>query len=1017
MIVFLASFVIQLADAQYFGRNKPSWQTFNWQIYQTPHFDIYNYMNNREVLNDFAEHSEEWYAMHRRVLRDTIAFKNPILLYNNHADFQQTNAISGQIGLGTGGVTEGLRNRVVLPLGQTNQQTDHVLGHELVHAFQYDMILRGDTTSMENLRNLPLWMIEGMAEYLSIGRYDPHTAMWMRDAVMHDDIPSIDKLSDPDYFPYRWGQAFWAFLTGTYGDQVIRPFFMATAIYGLNTACDSVLQMSKKQLSEQWEESIRSHFTQFIQGESNNTVGRKLISEENSGEMNISPVVSPNGRYLLFMSEKDVFTLDLYIANARSGEIIGKIASAQRNSHLDNIDFLESAGTWSPDSKKVAFVGLSKGKSKMIIKSAPKGKTVDEFFVDHVPSFSNPAWSPNGQHIVVSGMVNGQTDLFVVNAKTGRSRRLTDDIYAEVQPNWSPDGEHIIYATDERSMNEGRTYGKWTYDIGRLNVETEEKEIVQTFSGANNLNPTYDEEGDIWFLSDRDGYRNLYQRRGSDIYMKTEINTGVSGITAYTPALSIAKNLDRIVYSVYEDGGYDLYGGNSEAFIDEQIDPDIGTNLAGILPVVGKIPRSMVRENFRDRETLSDASPADFQKKRYKPRFQLSYLGGNAGGGVNVGGAFGSRGGLAGGVQMLFDDITGNNQLYTALSLNGEIYDIAGVASYLNRKHRIQWGASISHIPYRTGGSFVSQDTLPGTDDVVVNTLVTDIIRIFEDEFNVFAQYPFSTTLRVEAGLGTAFRYYRYDRYTNYYDQAGFFLGQEREKIEIEDDDFLEGILFKKSFLHNVNAAFVGDNSYFGIASPMSGQRFRVGGSKYFGAYDFQSITADYRRYFFAKPVSFAFRAMHFGRYGEDSDVFYPIFLGQMGLVRGLDIGSNELYQDYNLSYGNLTGSKFMMGNFEIRLPFTGPERLSLIKSGFLFTELAAFIDAGVAFNDYSQIAFSDINPDPQPGGSVDKAFHVSTGLSMRVNLFGAIIVEPYVAWPLNRGGQSTFGLNFIPGW
>jgi hypothetical protein len=33
------------------------------------------------------------------------------------------------------------------------------------------------------------------------------------------------------------------------------------------------------------------------------------------------------------------------------------------------------------------------------------------------------------------------------------------------------------------------------------------------------------------------------------------------------------------------------------------------------------------------------------------------------------------------------------------------------------------------------------------------------------------------------------------------------------------------------------------------------------------------------------------------------------------------------------------------------------------------------------------------------------------------VNLFGAIIVEPFYAVPLLDNASGTFGLNFLPGW
>ena len=174
-------------EAQYFGRNKPNYETFEFEVLRSPHFTLYHYLRNEALAGQFLGQAEEWYSLHQHVLRDTIKESNPIVLFGNHADFQQTNTIGGNIGVGTGGVTEAFKNRVVMPIAMSNQQTHHVLGHELVHAFQYNMILNGDSTSMRNLGNLPLWMIEGLAEYLSIGGVDAHTAMWMRDAVLHDD--------------------------------------------------------------------------------------------------------------------------------------------------------------------------------------------------------------------------------------------------------------------------------------------------------------------------------------------------------------------------------------------------------------------------------------------------------------------------------------------------------------------------------------------------------------------------------------------------------------------------------------------------------------------------------------------------------------------------------------------------------------------------------------------------------------------------------------------------------------
>src|SRR4051812_45629574 len=133
------------ASALYFGQNKVRYKKLKFQVYKTPHFEIYYYLKNDSLVKRMAQESELWYTLHQQVFRDTFKVANPIILYANHPDFQQTTAIEGDIDVGTGGVTEGLKNRVVMPIMENNHVTRHVLGHELVHAFQYHVLLgKGD---------------------------------------------------------------------------------------------------------------------------------------------------------------------------------------------------------------------------------------------------------------------------------------------------------------------------------------------------------------------------------------------------------------------------------------------------------------------------------------------------------------------------------------------------------------------------------------------------------------------------------------------------------------------------------------------------------------------------------------------------------------------------------------------------------------------------------------------------------------------------------------------------------
>ena len=97
--------ISQQSKAQYFGQNKVRYKKLKFKVYKTPHFEIYYYLKNDSMLKRFAQEAEIWYTLHQQVFRDTFSKPNPIILYANHPDFQQTSAIDGEIDVGTGGVT------------------------------------------------------------------------------------------------------------------------------------------------------------------------------------------------------------------------------------------------------------------------------------------------------------------------------------------------------------------------------------------------------------------------------------------------------------------------------------------------------------------------------------------------------------------------------------------------------------------------------------------------------------------------------------------------------------------------------------------------------------------------------------------------------------------------------------------------------------------------------------------------------------------------------------------------
>ena len=1007
-LFFVALFASPL-QAQYFGRNKPRYNQQPFKVTETEHFVIYDYLENPEKLKELAAAAEMWYSMHSKVLGDSFTVKNPLIIYNDHPGFQQTNAIQGDISVGTGGVTEGLRNRVIFPVAPTNQQTNHVLGHELVHAFQYHMIINGDSTNIRNLGNIPLWMIEGLAEYLSIGRIDPHTALWMRDAVLNDQVPRIKDLDNGKFFPYRWGQAFWAYVTGIYGDEVIAPLFENTAKYGLKMSVPMTLGVKVDSLSENWRSALKNHYGRWaIKGKKEDLPGKTLLDDANAGEMNISPVLSPNGKYVIFLSEKNLFTTDLFLADAKTGKLMRKVASTASDGNVDHFNFLESAGTWSPDSKRFAFDVYENGRSVLVIKGIFKGAKSEKIRIPDVPAFSNPTWSPDGKTIVVSGLVRGQTDLYEYNLKSKKVRRLTNDRYSEILPTWSADGQTLAFSTDALSVQRGRTNGAWAMNLAVMDIAFGKTENLDVFPGADNMNPQFDKNGNLFFLSNRDGRRNLYRydMLTKKVFQLTDLMTGITGITPYSPAITVADDRDRILYTHYNKGRYTIHQAKDADFSPKEIDPMSVDQVPATLPPFSTKQRDMVNTSLRLMDTAKDS--VSMTSKKFKPKFKLDYLGGSTGVGVNTGNSsFGTQTGLAGGIDALFGDILGNNQLYAGAVLNGDIQDAGGQVSYINQKNRIGWGLNASHIAYQTGGysylAYTPVETSSGQTDTVLAS-VFGLERVFQQRLGASAFYPFSVTKRVEVGAAAEFYSSRVTEYSDYYDPVfQNYLGSDQKKQP-------KGPSLN---LNNINAAFVGDNSYFGLTAPLQGWRYRFGAEQYFGDYQFTALLADARKYLYLKPITLAVRGLSYARTGGNSTAFslqYPLFAGNSNFVRGYDRKVFAATDDPDFIYRTV-GSKMIVGNVEIRLPFTGPRRLSVIKSNFLVTDLNVFFDAGMAFYE---------NSDLKEGAFLQHKPIFSTGVSVRVNLFGYLVLEPYFALPISAPESERtwrFGLNFIPGW
>ncbi|MFN0152619.1 MAG: DPP IV N-terminal domain-containing protein [bacterium] len=553
------------AYAQYFGKNKVHYKDFEWEIIKTQHFEVFFYPKERQTAIDAARMAERAYARLSKVLGYEMARPVPLILYASHTDFQQTNISSDLISEGTGGVTEFLKRRVFLPFTGSYAELEHVLTHELVHAFQVEILFGTGGSVLANpvAFQPPLWFMEGMAEYLSIGGTDVHTQMWLRDASLQGYLTPLPVLGQVgDIRVYRFGQSIFHFIGAKFGEEKIGEVLKSAARLGsVGSAFKSVLGMPLEELSDAWLEEVRKDYLpQITNYEKPSKFARRLTKHgEDLSDLNLVPALSPDGEQVAFISDRSLYS-DLYLADATTGEVKDRLVKGERTGNFESLRFFNTSMAWSADGKFLTFPAKVGGEDAIYIFEM-ESKKVRHKLTFGLDGILSPAFSPDGQEIVFVGLDGGQSDLFVTDLSGKNLRRLTSDRFTDRDPQFSPDGKQIAFTTDrgEATNFEELTFGN--YALAILDLETNQVSVLPNQSGKN-IAPQWSPNGDeILFVSDRTGISNLYSidLKSGDVYKLTNILTGITGIIASASPISLARDGSRVVFSAFDRAGWDLY--------------------------------------------------------------------------------------------------------------------------------------------------------------------------------------------------------------------------------------------------------------------------------------------------------------------------------------------------------------------------------------------------------------------------------------------------------------------------
>jgi Tol biopolymer transport system component len=838
MTGFLCLFLSLTTGAYPFGKNKIQRESYNWHIIRSVHFDIYYPEGMDELAARSLTIAEEGYQSISNALSHEVSRVIPVIVYPSAIAFQENTIDDSLMGEGVGGFTEPIKGRVVVPFTGDYAEYRHVLTHEIVHAITFDLLGAGSgVSSIYSSYKAPLWIMEGLAEYLSAG-YDESADTVMRDIIYNERYADLVNLTRgyvmSGYLFYKEGQSFFYFLVKQYGQQSIARLMREIREQGdFDDALKAVTGKDTKELNQEWIHFFKLIYYPASGGKQfDQDIGVRYTQHpDDYSSYNSSPAVSPDGKRIAYLSNQGLYThISVMELGKKKAKKVITIVHGETSSLYEGLHLLDNNLTWSSDDKEILFCAQSDGRDALFVVNADNGKVIERY-APPLRSARNPSFSRDGTRVVFVGQNDRTEDIYIYTRPSKLLERITSDPYSERDPLFMPSGDAIIYSTNR---TEGGRVDSQQFSLVKRDLASGKTEPLVA-NGARNIQGEISSDGKtLLYVSDQTGIFNIYKIE-LDKKKEERLSNVLSGL--YSPKLF--PDGKRIAFVSYQNLGYDIS-------VKE-------------IPFQDGISQAAGRETLRDDRVFQPSyiTPADYFNSVYSPAIGRDYLLA-MGAGMYGGGGFA----LTGIVQASFSDMLGEHRVLATVEYYG-YSDQSGAnadLSYWYLKYRTDFGIGI--FSQRSPYGIISVETI----NQLIHNIYSDTTGV--NRYGVYgvASYPFSRFLRLDI-TGTSSRY-------------------EWEYFRSEPVN---------ANLNTVECALHYDTTVWSFMGPVDGTRAMIQSERAVNLtgqdYSYQSVNVDLRRYFFFFDYySFAFRAAGGKIFGRDRGSF-NYSLGGFDNLRGYSYG------------------------------------------------------------------------------------------------------------------------------
>ena len=523
-LVFILPALVSTAQvsAVTFGKNRIQYKKFKWQYYQTQNFNVYFYEGGQELAKYVAQAAEKELPQIESAAEYSLQRRANIVMYNDFADYKQTNIGLETDALNTGNVTRLVNNKMVIWFDANHADLKRQIRQGIADVITKNVLFGddlGEVAGNQTLLDLPTWLTDGYVSYLG-ENWSTDLDDRLKSEILSGDYSKFSQFAFKN--PDLAGHAFWYYIEEKYKKENVTYFLYLSRVYkNLNKASMQITKVSFKQLQKDFMEYEDDKYSMDIRRrkaypKGNYIDGYDISKRLNYFRFNVNPN-KKNNDYVVTQFKKGVTRVIL-----NSGYENKTLLKYGTRSYTAEINPNYPLMAWDPKGTRISVIYKTEGHLKLFVYDALSNLKQYVFdLTDRLDQVQDVKYMTDSKTLLLSAVKNGHTDIYTFAFDHEKLQQITNDVYDDVDPSFVafPNKTGIIFSsnrpvamakTSDTALPTNNRYNIFLISNFGNKAELNQATQLTNLKYGNARFPTQYNNNHFTFVSDENGIANRY---------------------------------------------------------------------------------------------------------------------------------------------------------------------------------------------------------------------------------------------------------------------------------------------------------------------------------------------------------------------------------------------------------------------------------------------------------------------------------------------------------------------------